>query len=310
MYCPVSAFGGLTDETLWFTAARRDAADWSLPAGCFAGSFDKNLAKMDYRKRQDTGRVWAGLFLLLAGATLLLHEQGLFVPDALFNWHLFVAALGIFIGFARGFRGPGWLIITAIGGVGLAEDYYTPLHIAPFIWPMVIILIGLMLLFRCRPQREEDWGDWRRTEREWKRRARREWRDAVRDWQPGHAAETVYPDDKVDIAASFGTFRKKLLSKTFQGGYATTFMGNMEIDLMEASFFGTIRLDVTQIMGTTTILVPEHWEVRPDVHAVFSEFKDKRPQPAMRNPEKVLILGGKSVFGTIEVRTRLAAAGE
>jgi hypothetical protein len=291
---------------------------------------------MDYRKRHETGRIWAGLFLLLAGATWFLHEQGLFVPDTLFNWHLFVAALGIFIGLARGFRGFGWLIITAVGAVGLVEDYYSTVHIEPLIWPIVIILIGFMLLFRRRRPWEEEWEakwrehklrwqanqeqwhtnqqDWHQTKREWKRQARRDWREAARDWRDhrryGHAEETAYSDDQVDIASSFGTFRKKLLSKNFRGGYAMTFMGNMEIDLMEANFNGTIRLDITQIMGATTILVPEHWEVQPDVHAIFSDFKDRRPQPAMRNPEKVLVLSGKSIFGSIEVRTRVAATAE
>ena len=167
------------------------------------------------------------------------------------------------------------------------------------------------LWWQANQQRwHESRHDWHRAKREWKRQARREWRDAARDFRDQrrhgheHAEETVYSEDRVDIAASFGTFRKKLLSKNFKGGYAITFMGNMEIDLMEAGFNGVVRLDITQIMGTTVILVPEDWEVQQDVNVVFSDFRDKRPQPAMRNPEKVLVLGGKSVFGSIEVRAR------
>jgi hypothetical protein len=310
-----------------------------LSGGRGGGSFGENNVKMDYRnyrqKRRDTGRIWAGLFLLLAGATLLLHEEGLFIPDAIYNWHLLVAALGIFMGLARNFRGFGWLIITAVGAVGLAEDYYSAINIGPFIWPCVIVLIGLLLLFRRRRPWEEEWEanwrdrrmhwqanqrQWHETKREWKRQARREWRDAARDvhdaardihdtardWRDqrrcGNAEQTVYSDEKVDIASSFGTFRKKMLSKHFRGGHVVTFMGNMEIDLREADFYGTIRLDVTQIMGTTILTVPEHWEVRPDLNAVFADFRDRRPQPAMQNPEKVLVLGGKSMFGSIEVR--------
>jgi predicted membrane protein len=289
---------------------------------------------MDYRnykhKRRETGHIWAGVFLLLAGAAWILHEEGLIIPDIFYNWHLLVAGIGLFIGFARNFRGIAWLVITAIGAVGLVEDYYSLIHIQAFIWPCFIILIGLLLIFRRRRPWEAEWeakwrqrkaqwqaqqGQWHQTKREWRRQARKEWRDAARDvhdaardWRDhqrsGRADETVYSDEKVDIAASFGTFRKKMVSKNFRGGYVVTFLGNTEIDLHEADFFGTIRLDVTQIMGTTTITVPEHWEVRPDLNAIFADFRDRRAQPAMSNPEKVLVLSGKSVFGSIEVRSR------
>ena len=289
------------------------------------------MDSQNYRhKRREIGHIWAGLFLLLAGAVLILHEEGLYIPDAIYNWHLLVAGLGIFIGLARNFRGISWLVITAIGAIGLAEDYYSKIHIEPFIWPVVIILVGLMLLFRRRRPWEEKWEakwqehklrwhanqehlhasqrEWHRTKREWKRQARREWGEAARDWRDhrryGDAEEMAYSDERIDIASSFGTFRKKMLSKTFKGGRVMTFMGSMEIDLMQADFRGTIRLDVTQIMGTTTILVPDHWEVRPDIHAVFADFKDRRIQPAMRNPEKAVILTGKSVFGSVEVKTQ------
>lgn len=289
---------------------------------------------MDYRnykdKRRETGHIWAGVFLLLAGAAWILHEEGLIIPDLFYNWHLLVAGIGLFIGFARNFRGIFWLVITAIGAVGLVQDYYSPLHIQAFIWPCIIILIGLLLIFRRRRPYEEEWeakwqqrkmqwhvkqGQWHQTKREWHRQARKEWRDAARDWraaardwqyqrQSAQAKETVYSEEKVDIASSFGTFRKKMISKNFRGGYVVTFMGSTEIDLREADFFGTIRLDVTQIMGNTTITIPEQWEVRPDLNAVFADFKDWRAQPAMRNPEKVLVLTGKSVFGSIAVRSR------
>lgn len=289
------------------------------------------MSYRNYRqKRRETGHIWAGVFLLLAGAAWILHEQGLIIPDTFYNWHLLVAGIGLFIGLARNFRGIAWLVITAIGAVGLAKDYYSPMHIEAFIWPCVIILAGLLLIFRRRRPWEEEWeakwrqrkmqwqaqqGQWHETKREWRRQARKEWRDAARDvqdaardWQnqrrSAHAEETVYSDEKVDIASSFGTFRKKIISKKFQGGYAVTFMGNTDIDLLQADFFGTIKLDVTQIMGTTTITVPEHWEVRPDLNAVFADFRDWRAQPAMTNPEKVLVLTGKSIFGSIYVRSQ------
>jgi hypothetical protein len=79
-------------------------------------------------------------------------------------------------------------------------------------------------------------------------------------------------------------------------------MGGTEIDLTQADFTGVIKLDVTQIMGGTKIIVPAHWEVRSEVTAMFAGFEDKRQQPVVINPDKVLILQGTSIFGGIELR--------
>jgi len=280
------------------------------------------MSTRNYRNRE-TGRIWAGLFLLMAGATLILHEEGLFIPDTIYNWHLLIAGIGLFLGLARNFRGLSWLVITAIGAVGLAEDYYSAIHIEPFVWPAVIIVIGLLLLFRRRRPWEEEWEakwrqrkmdweanrhQWHQTKREWKHYARKEWREAIRDkqdhWRFGAAEQSIYSEDQIDIASSFGAFRKKVRSKNFRGGYVVTFAGDLELDLMEADFYGTIKLNLTQIMGSTTILVPDHWEVRADVNSVFADFKDRRDQPAMTNPEKVLVLSGKSIFGNIDIKNR------
>jgi len=50
------------------------------------------------------------------------------------------------------------------------------------------------------------------------------------------------------------------------------------------------------------IIVPAHWEVRSEVTAMFAGFEDKRQQPAITNPDKVLILDGTSIFGGIELK--------
>lgn len=93
-----------------------------------------------------------------------------------------------------------------------------------------------------------------------------------------------------------------MVSKSFKGGDVTTVLGGSEIDLSQADFTGTVRLEVTQIMGGTKIIVPPHWEVRSEITAIFAGFEDKRQQPAMTNPEKVLIINGTSVLGGIELK--------
>ena len=109
-------------------------------------------------------------------------------------------------------------------------------------------------------------------------------------------------EDFIDTTAIFGGVHKKIVSKNFLGGDITTIMGGTELDLTQADFKGQVKLDVTQVMGGTKIIVPAHWEVRSEVSAIFAGFEDKRQQPAVINPEKVLILSGTSVFGGIELK--------
>jgi len=109
-------------------------------------------------------------------------------------------------------------------------------------------------------------------------------------------------EDFIDTTSIFGGVHKKVVSKNFRGGDIVTFLGGSEIDLSQAEIIGTARLDVTQVMGGTKIIVPAHWEVRSEVTALFAGFEDKRQQPATINPEKVLIIDGTSIFGGIELK--------
>ena len=109
-------------------------------------------------------------------------------------------------------------------------------------------------------------------------------------------------EDYIDSTAFFGGVHKKIVSKNFKGGDVVTIMGGTEIDLSQADFTGMVKLDVVQIMGATKIIVPAHWEVRTDVTAIFAGFEDKRQQPTINNPDKILLIDGTSLFGGIELK--------
>jgi len=109
-------------------------------------------------------------------------------------------------------------------------------------------------------------------------------------------------EDYIDSTAFFGGVHKKIVSKNFKGGDVVTIMGGTEIDLSQADFTGMVKLDVVQIMGATKIIVPAHWEVRTDVTAIFAGFEDKRQQPSVSNPDKILLIDGTSLFGGIELK--------
>jgi predicted membrane protein len=245
------------------------------------------------------GRIGSGVFILLIGSVLLLDQMGFPLPDWLFNWHVLMIVLGLFLGIRHGFRGGAWLILIAVGSFFMVQDFYPKLPIGRFIWPSALILLGLLIILRPRRRR---WGhDWRE---EYESRMR----DKYRRWEGSNtqsfssSREGYSSEDYIDTTAIFGGVHKKVVSKNFKGGDITSIMGGTELDLTQADFTGVIRLDVTQVMGGTKIIVPSHWEVRSEVNALFAGFEDKRQQPAVTNPDKILILVGTSIFGGIELK--------
>ncbi|HLI92999.1 MAG TPA: LiaF domain-containing protein [Puia sp.] len=109
-------------------------------------------------------------------------------------------------------------------------------------------------------------------------------------------------EDFVDTTTFFGGIHKRIVSKNFKGGDVVTIMGGTELNLTQADFTGTVKLEVVQIFGATKIIVPASWEIRSEVTAIFAGFEDKRQQPTPHNPDKILILHGTSLFGGIELR--------
>ena len=243
------------------------------------------------------GRVWAGLFIVAIGGVLLLEQMGFPFPDWLFTWPVLLIALGLFAGLRHNFRRGGWLIMILVGGFFLAQDYYPQWPIHRFLWPFILIFIGLFIVLS--PRRSRWKGEWKNQWKDeygrtkWERRCNSSFSSS----KQGYTSE-----DFIDSTAIFGGIHRKVVSKNFKGGDITSVMGGTEIDLTQADFNGVIKLDVTQIMGGTKIIVPAHWEVRSEVSAMFAGYEDKRQQPAVINPDKVLIIQGTSIFGGIELR--------
>ncbi|MBN9382042.1 MAG: hypothetical protein J0H74_14840 [Chitinophagaceae bacterium] len=241
------------------------------------------------------GRIGAGVFLLLIGGVLLLDQMGFPLPDWLFSWHVLLIAIGLFIGLRHNFRGGAWAILILVGGFFMIQDYYPHFPLRRFIWPAVLIFVGLLIILSPRTNSRRWRNKW---EEGWhKRNYSRSYAQTFSTSREGYTSE-----DYVDSTAIFGGIHKKVVSKNFKGGDITSIMGGTELDLTQADFTGVIRLDVTQVMGGTKIIVPAHWEVRSEVTAMFAGFEDKRQQPAVTNPEKVMILEGTSFFGGIELK--------
>jgi predicted membrane protein len=281
-------------------------------------------------RRKPVGRILIPIGLVSVGSVLLAHQFGMPMPDWMFSWQFLLITIGVFSGFAHAFRGPGWLIMILIGTFFLMDQLIPGVDIHRFIWPAVIILVGLIMLVRPKKPHwmEHEWHrkweqkDWKSKQKDWERwQRRREQRGYPgagafpEDPADTHSGETTgstsgmgyssksfSSEDFIDATTILGGIHKNILSKNFKGGDITIFMGGAEINLSQADIQGTASLDITQIMGGTKIIVPPHWEVRSQLTSVFGNIEDKRTNIGNTDPNKVLIIDGSSVFGGIEIR--------
>lgn len=240
-------------------------------------------------------RIWVALTLMAVGAALLLQQLGFPLPYWLFTWPMLLIVIGIFMGFNHGFRGGAWAIMIIIGGFFLIDDLLPGVSFHRFVWPFVILAIGLMILVRPRKRDWRHWDDWKQNLKDsgqWKQ-----------DWKENISQQKNFsPENYIDATTVFGGVHKTIVSKDFKGGDITVFMGGAEINLSQADINGVAVLDITQVMGGTKLIVPAHWEVRSQMTSVFGNIEDKRNESKVTNPEKVLVVDGTSVFGGIEIR--------
>jgi predicted membrane protein len=250
----------------------------------------------DNNRPRHNNRILAGFFLLLIGAVFLMKEMDfLFFPSWLFTWPMILIAVGFYTGIKHEFRNPAWIILIIIGGVFLTDQMGLGFDIHRFIFPAVIIGVGFLMIFR--PRRNKDWH-WKNWE-DWKQKNPSSTGDA---YTKTDNPQDYSSGDHFDSTSVFGGTKKVIVSKNFQSGDITCFMGGCEIDFSQADIQKPASVDVTQIFGGTKLIVPSNWTIRTDMTAFFGSIEDKRQQPLNADPSKLLILQGTSVFGGIEIR--------
>ncbi|HLY72207.1 MAG TPA: DUF5668 domain-containing protein [Puia sp.] len=246
---------------------------------------DKDYPARPHRK------FWPGLFIVGAGILLLAREMHADIPDWIFTWPTLLICIGIIIGFQNQFRNIAWLLFIAAGSFSLVDKQMPDLHLHHYIYPVLLIFLGLFFIFRRRNDQ------WVRQRQEW----RSKWKDS---WHNMEHEANINTDsgEFIDSTSIFGSVKRIVLSKNFKGGDLTCFMGGAEIDLSQADIQSPVRLDITQLFGGTKLVVPGNWNVKTHVTSIFAAVEDKRVmQITIPDANKILILDGTSIFGGIEI---------
>jgi hypothetical protein len=231
-----------------------------------------------------SGRVFGGMVVVAVGLVLFAKASGAAIPDWITHWPMILIAIGLFVGARHAFRGPGWLILILVGTAFLVNELSPELDFRNYIWPSIIIVVGLMIMFRPKGRRKRGpaWNE------------------------PLILAESGSDDDLIDSVTIFGGVRKNIISKNFKGGELVTIFGGTELNFGQADMSHRIVLDITQIFGGAKLIVPPHWRIHSEeIVSIFGSVEDKRPIVA--NPtydeNKVLILKGTNIFGGIDIKS-------
>lgn len=237
------------------------------------------------------GHVWTGVFLLIIGGLALVKSFGVPFPKWLFSWQMLLIAIGLFIGFRRGFRDGGWFVPIIVGGAFLVNDYVLLGELRKHIWPLVLVVLGAFFVFRPRKSRFAACNEKKNT-------------DMNADTTTPIIEANYSQDDFLDLTAIFGGSKKVVLSKNFKGGDIVNVFGGSEIDLTQADTNGSAELEVTAIFGGATLVVPGNWAVKSEAVTIFGGISDKRKIPVLTEPtQKTLVIKGTVIFGGIEIKS-------
>src|SRR5690349_21332786 len=120
---------------------------------------DNNYAKGDsVENKKWSGRNMAGIVIVGLGTILLANKLGAELPNWIHSWEMFLIAIGVFVGFRSSFKNPALMIPLAICSFLLLDHYFLDFSIHEYIWPMVVIIIGLVMIFK--PKKNKGWNNW------------------------------------------------------------------------------------------------------------------------------------------------------
>lgn len=230
-----------------------------------------------------------GIALIATGILYFLDRTSqLNFPIRFFSWELILIIVGIFVGEKSNFKGFSWLICIGLGLYFMLDEFYPGFDLRIYFGPLALIILGAYFLFGPRSTS--------------KMRSRRRQNNSTTE--RGFASDNAASDDYVDVVSVFGGVNKNVITKQFKGGEATSIFGGTELNLIQADFEGKVILELTQIFGGCTLVIPPHWDLKTEIVSIFGGVEDNRPtQNAAVNTNKVILLKGTSIFGGIEIRS-------
>ena len=223
---------------------------------------------------------WFGVFLIIIGMLFLANTFELPIPDWVISWPMLIIGIGLYSGIASKFRDWSWLIMITIGFMFIIDDITgRDIKVFSILIPAVMIYYGIKFLAKSNKKVH------------------------IYDEITGEITEHAMDGDKLSMVAVFAGNKKIVVSKNFKGGEIVSVFGGNEINLMNADFEGSIKLEIVSVLGGTKLIVPSNWQIKTEMVSVFGGFDDKRNQINLTTSNKELIIEGVNIFGGIDIRS-------
>lgn len=112
-------------------------------------------------------------------------------------------------------------------------------------------------------------------------------------------------ENMLNIDVAFGGKKSIVTSKEFKGGNISVAFGGVELNLMQADSPVPMILDLKVSFGGVEIVVPSHWEVEVDIQPTMGSVEDHRMMRTTNASEEKrrLILRGTCAFGSVEIKS-------
>ncbi|MFN8253213.1 MAG: DUF5668 domain-containing protein [Ferruginibacter sp.] len=257
-----------------------------------------NNDQEEYTQRQVRNRIATGLLLVVIGLVLFADKLGVIIPKWVISWPMLLVVIGLYTGFKHSFQNATWFILVLVGGIFLWDEMMMDLSLKPYIIPIVLVAAGLIVMMRPRqPKRTWGGGRHRRWER-WNERAAEQTMN-----QDPPPADSITGDDYIKIDCLLSGVERTILSKNFKGGRISCIMGGAELDLTKADIQGTAILQLHEIMGGVSLMIPSNWTIQNNISGILHGLEDRRSGQMQPDPHKVLVLQGSAIMAGVEIKS-------
>jgi predicted membrane protein len=234
--------------------------------------------RIDEHKHRDH-RLLLGIGIVLTGLLFLANNFGWLdyeIRRYIFRWEVILIVLGFIFIAGRTNKTTGVILLFIGGALYLRDLMGFDFTFWEVFWPSLLILAGLLIIFRHRLDRSSD-------------------------------QKLLADENAIDEIAVFGGGDRVVTSQQFQGGKVTTIFGGLNYNMLKAKLApGENVIDVFCLFGGMKLIVPEGWTVKIRVMSIFGGFSDKHrykfPETNV-DQSSHLIIRGTAIFGGGEIKS-------